>query len=117
MKISLASFLNNTAGLSDSEFIALQQQAKAIINGQVIKAYKDYWTFFNTEDVPGARSDIGISSSPSGEAFYANRAKYYTTTQMTPKEIHELGLAEVPVFWRIKPWKSERKRRVMPTFC
>ena len=88
-------FLNNTAGLSDSEFADLQQQAKATISGQVIKAYKDYLTFFNTEYLPGARSDIGISSTPNGEAFYANRAKYYTTTQMTPKELHELGLAEV----------------------
>lgn len=88
-------FLTNTAGLSNSEFSALQQQAKKVIKEQVIGAYKDYLTFFNKEYQPGARNDIGISSTPNGEAFYANRAKYYTTTDMTPKEIHELGLKEV----------------------
>ncbi|KPH94506.1 hypothetical protein AMS58_12045 [Pseudoalteromonas porphyrae] len=88
-------FLTNTAGLSDNEFSVLQRQAKKIIKDQVIVAYKGYLTFFNEEYQPGARSEIGISTTPNGEAFYANRAKYYTTTDMTPKEIHELGLKEV----------------------
>ena len=88
-------FLNNTAGLSDSEFAALQKQAQTIITEQVIPAYQGYLTFFNNEYQPGARTDIGISSTPNGKAFYENRAKYYTTTDMTPKEIHELGLQEV----------------------
>jgi uncharacterized protein (DUF885 family) len=88
-------FLNNTAGLSDSEFAAFQKQAQTIIKEQVIPAYQGYLTFFNNEYQPGARTDIGISSTPNGKAFYENRAKYYTTTDMTPKEIHELGLQEV----------------------
>ncbi|NNG42611.1 DUF885 domain-containing protein [Pseudoalteromonas sp. NEC-BIFX-2020_002] len=88
-------FLTNTAGLSDNEFSVLQRQAQKIIKDQVIVAYKGYLTFFNEEYQPGARSEIGISTTPNGEAFYANRAKYYTTTDMTPKEIHELGLKEV----------------------
>ncbi|MEZ7279777.1 DUF885 family protein [Pseudoalteromonas sp. 68 DY56-GL68] len=88
-------FLKNTAGVSHSKFVNLQQQAKKIIKQQVIPAYKGYLTFFNDEYQPGARTDIGISSTPNGKAFYENRAKYYTTTDMTPKEIHELGLKEV----------------------
>ncbi len=88
-------FLNNTAGLSDSEFSALQKQAQTIIKEQVIPAYQGYLTFFNNEYQPGARTDIGISSTPNGKAFYENRARYYTTTEMTAREIHELGLKEV----------------------
>lgn len=88
-------FLTNTAGLSDTEFTALQNKAKTIIKEQVIDAYKNYLTFFNEEYQPGARTEIGISATPNGEALYANRAKYYTTTDMTPKEIHALGLQEV----------------------
>ncbi|MFY8285715.1 DUF885 domain-containing protein [Pseudoalteromonas sp. SSMSWG5] len=88
-------FLNNTAVLSDSEFAALQKQAQTIIKEQVIPAYQGYLTFFNNEYQPGARTEIGISSTPNGKAFYENRARYYTTTDMTPKEIHELGLQEV----------------------
>ncbi|WP_193038786.1 DUF885 domain-containing protein [Pseudoalteromonas nigrifaciens] len=88
-------FLTNTAGLSSSEFYELQLQAKTIIKEQVIAAYKDYLTFFTEEYQAGARDSIGISATPNGAAFYANRAKHYTTTDMTPKEIHELGLKEV----------------------
>ncbi len=61
----------------------------------MIAAYQNYLNFFVNEYRPAARTEIGISSTPNGEAFYANRAKYYTTTNMTPKEIHELGLKEV----------------------
>tara|TARA_B100001063_G_scaffold151306_1_gene141192 strand:- start:1285 stop:3066 length:1782 start_codon:yes stop_codon:yes gene_type:complete len=88
-------FLKNNAALSESEFKSLQQQAKLVIKDTVIESYKNYLAFFTQEYRPGARTTIGISNTPNGESFYKNRAKYYTTTEMTPKEIHELGLQEV----------------------
>ena len=88
-------FLTNTASLSESDFYALQQQAKTVLKNKVIPAYKGYLTFFTEQYRPGARTSIGISETPNGKAFYKNRTKYYTTTDMKPKEIHELGLKEV----------------------
>tara|TARA_R110002126_G_scaffold77688_5_gene193540 strand:+ start:5806 stop:7584 length:1779 start_codon:yes stop_codon:yes gene_type:complete len=88
-------FLANTASLSESDFYALQQRAKVVLKNKVIPAYKAYLTFFTEQYQPGARTSIGISETPNGKAFYKNRAKHYTTTDMTPKEIHELGLKEV----------------------
>ncbi|WP_024604415.1 MULTISPECIES: DUF885 domain-containing protein [unclassified Pseudoalteromonas] len=88
-------FLANTASLSESDFYALQQRAKVVLKNKVIPAYKSYLTFFTEQYQPGARTSIGISETPNGKAFYKNRAKHYTTTVMTPKEIHELGLKEV----------------------
>ncbi|GAB0111164.1 DUF885 domain-containing protein [Pseudoalteromonas distincta] len=88
-------FLANTASLSESNFYALQQRAKVVLKNKVIPAYKGYLTFFTEQYQPGARTSIGISETPNGKAFYKNRAKHYTTTDMTPKEIHELGLKEV----------------------
>jgi uncharacterized protein (DUF885 family) len=88
-------FFKNSAGLPESEFKSLQQQAKLVIKDKVIESYKNYLAFFTQEYRPGARTTIGISNTPNGESFYKNRAKYYTTTEMTPKEIHELGLQEV----------------------
>ncbi len=87
--------LKNNTALSEAEFAALQSQAKAILANQVIPSYQHYLTFFTEEYRPAARNAIGLSSTPNGEAYYANRARYYTTTAMTPKEIHELGLQEV----------------------
>ncbi len=88
-------FLANTASLSEGDFYALQQRAKVVLKNKVIPAYKGYLTFFTEQYQPGARTSIGISETPNGKAFYKNRAKHYTTTDMTPKEIHELGLKEV----------------------
>ncbi|MFP3364419.1 DUF885 domain-containing protein [Pseudoalteromonas sp. SIMBA_148] len=88
-------FLANTASLSESDFYALQQRAKVVLKNKVIPAYKGYLTFFTEQYQPGARTSIGISETPNGKAFYKNRAKHYTTTDMTPKEIHQLGLKEV----------------------
>jgi uncharacterized protein (DUF885 family) len=88
-------FKENKANLDKAEFASLQQQAKNIIQAKVIPAYQDYKTFFTQEYAPAARNEIGVSSTQNGEAFYANRAKHYTTTEMSAKEIHQLGLKEV----------------------
>tara|TARA_Y100000766_G_scaffold100781_1_gene86119 strand:- start:9318 stop:11054 length:1737 start_codon:yes stop_codon:yes gene_type:complete len=88
-------FKTNTAGLSENDFKALQQKAKRIIKNDVIASYKAYLTFFTTQYQQGARTTIGISQTPNGKAFYKNRAQYYTTTNMSIDEIHQLGLSEV----------------------
>lgn len=90
-----APFKENKANLDKAEFASLQQQAKKIIQAKVIPAYQDYKAFFTQEYYPAARNEIGVSTTENGESFYANRAKHYTTTEMSPKEIHQLGLKEV----------------------
>ena len=90
-----APFKENKANLDKAVFASLQQQAKKIIQAKVIPAYQDYKTFFTQEYYPAARNEIGVSSTKNGESFYANRAKHYTTIEMSPKEIHQLGLKEV----------------------
>ncbi|MFM9864155.1 MAG: DUF885 domain-containing protein, partial [Micropepsaceae bacterium] len=44
---------------------------------------------------PQATEDDGVWKLPDGDAFYAQAARQFTTTEMTPEEIHALGLAEV----------------------
>ncbi|WP_042151922.1 MULTISPECIES: DUF885 family protein [unclassified Pseudoalteromonas] len=90
-----APFKENKANLDKAEFASLQQQAKKIIQAKVIPAYQDYKAFFTQEYYPAARNEIGVSTTENGESFYTNRAKHYTTTEMSPKEIHQLGLKEV----------------------
>jgi uncharacterized protein (DUF885 family) len=45
--------------------------------------------------VPRARTTIGLSALPNGADWYAHLVRRYTTTGMTPQQIHELGLSEV----------------------
>ena len=61
----------------------------------VVPAYARFQAFFNDEYLPATRSTVGAWDLPDGRAFYAERARRYTTTDLTPDEIHEIGLAEV----------------------
>ena len=66
----------------------------ALENG-VLLGYKQIKTFFETEYFPNAPDEIGASHWPNGEAYYQNRANFFTTLDLSVKEIHELGLKEV----------------------
>ncbi len=58
-------------------------------------AFQRMHTFLVNDYLPKARETIGLSALPDGEAWYAFNARVTTTTTLTPKQIHELGLAEV----------------------
>ncbi|MBD1583285.1 DUF885 domain-containing protein [Pseudoalteromonas sp. S16_S37] len=90
-----APFKSNTAKLSDTEFAALQARAKSVLSNKVMPAYSAYLEFFTEQYQPNARQSIALRDTPNGQAYYANRAQHYTTTDMSPKQIHELGLKEV----------------------
>jgi uncharacterized protein (DUF885 family) len=67
----------------------------AAVRDQVLPAYTRFATFVEKEYAPNGRTEVGLWSLPDGEARYARRVKDATTTQMTPEEIHQLGLREV----------------------
>jgi uncharacterized protein (DUF885 family) len=62
---------------------------------KVSESYQQFYDFLTTDYIPMAKRDISVTTWPDGEAFYQNRIKYYTTTDMTAQEIHQLGLSEV----------------------
>jgi len=82
-------------GISDSERTAIEERARSVIGGAVVPAYRRFDEFFRTEYLPATRSTVGIYDTPDGRAYYANRVRFHTTTDMTPAAIHELGLKEV----------------------
>mgnify|MGYP001826999488 FL=1 len=73
----------------------LQQLARDVIDESVVPAYREFSNYFNDVYLPASRESIGASELPNGEAFYEFRTRYFTTTQMTPDEIHRIGLDEV----------------------
>jgi uncharacterized protein (DUF885 family) len=72
----------------------LAGQAKKILQDQVIPAYREFYRFFTTEYQPNCRKQVGITSLEGGDDYYAYLIRYFTTTDMTPRAIHELGLSE-----------------------
>jgi uncharacterized protein (DUF885 family) len=81
--------------MSDEDKTRLQTSAKKIIDDTIVPAYRDFSRYFNDTYLPASRDSIGVSELPNGEAFYEYKARLFTTTQMTPDEIHRLGLNEV----------------------
>ncbi len=73
----------------------LNAAAEKAISEQVIPAFQRFKTFFESEYLPGCYGQVGAWQHPSGPEFYAVCARNYTTTAMTPSEIHVVGLAEV----------------------
>jgi prolyl oligopeptidase len=73
----------------------LRQLARDVIDESVVPAYREFSNYFNDIYLPASRESIGASELPDGEAFYEFRTRFFTTTQMTPDEIHRIGLNEV----------------------
>ena len=73
----------------------LQARAQAAIGERVIPAYRDLLAFFHDEYVPQARTTLAAETMPGGEAFYRSQIRQYTTLDLSPAQIHDIGLAEV----------------------
>lgn len=73
----------------------LRSSAQKAIAKSVVPAYKRFRKFMADEYVPRARDTISASALPDGRDYYRHRVKSFTTTDMTPEEVHQLGLAEV----------------------
>ena len=81
--------------ISPSRAKELQAQAADIIENKLIPAYAQFKAFIEETYLPNSRAHPGIGSLPGGKEVYAMLARHFTTTNMTPEEIHNVGLAEV----------------------
>ena len=73
----------------------LRAEATEVIENTVVPAYRKLDRYFNNKYLPATRDSIGLSDLPNGSAWYELRARSYTTTRMSPDEIHRIGLEEV----------------------
>ena len=80
---------------SVEEATKLQNEVKDYIKNVLNPAYKELYDFLVNEYLQQSRDSIGISDVPNGKEWYEYLARYHTTTDLTPDEIHEIGLKEV----------------------
>lgn len=73
----------------------LKSEAVAVFKAKVAPAFQKLRDFMTETYIPGASESVSMSALPDGKAWYAYRARHYTTTKMSPQQIHELGLSEV----------------------
>jgi len=80
---------------SAEEATELQNEVKDYIKNVLNPAYQELYDFLVNEYLPQSRDSIGISDVPNGKEWYEYLARYHTTTNLTPDEIHDIGLKEV----------------------
>ncbi len=78
-----------------AEQARLREAAAAAISDRVVPAYAKLLTFFRNDYVPHARKTLGAEQMPDGKAFYRQQIREYTTLDLGPEEIHQIGLKEV----------------------
>lgn len=88
-------FKTMPATLSAEEQETLRVKATKVIMQDVIGAYRRLNSFMVDKYYPGARKELAARSMPRGEDYYRSVVKYYTTLDMTPDQVHEIGLKEV----------------------
>ena len=88
-------FLGSDEVLGKDDAQELISEVKTYILEELNPAYQELATFLREEYLPQSRTGIGIKEVPNGREWYEYLARYHTTTDLTPDEIHEIGLQEV----------------------
>ncbi|MDO6694202.1 DUF885 domain-containing protein [Aliiglaciecola sp. 3_MG-2023] len=88
-------FANISDTISVAEQKRLQQQAASVIGEKIIPAFYEFNQFFVNKYLPATRTSHGLWDTPNGKAAYEQKVRYFTTTDLTPDEIHQIGLDEV----------------------
>ena len=83
------------AAIAPADQQRLRGQILVAIEKDVNPAYAAFARFVKTDYAPHGRTEFGIWALPNGEARYRAAVKDETTTNLTPAEIHEMGLRQV----------------------
>ncbi len=73
----------------------LRNEAKLVIETAVLPALRKFKQFLEAEYLPACYDGVGIWQAPEGAKLYSYFARNFTTTALTPDEIHAIGLREV----------------------
>jgi uncharacterized protein (DUF885 family) len=83
------------ASILPDEQARIRAEYLDVISSRVLPAFRKFATFVREEYAPAGRNDVGMWSLPNGAERYKARVRRSTTTNLTPEEIHQIGLREV----------------------
>ncbi len=90
-----ATFRAMPATIPATEQEELRTEARSVIETIVNPAQTRMLEFLRRDYMPGARATTGARDLPDGTAWYRDQVKEFTTTDLTPEAIHQIGLKEV----------------------
>jgi uncharacterized protein (DUF885 family) len=88
-------FIKFSSSIAESDQVRLAKAAQVTIAETVVPAYRKLKEFVVNDYLPAAWDQVGIWQLPNGAAMYASATRHNTTTDLSPQEIHEIGLKEV----------------------
>jgi uncharacterized protein (DUF885 family) len=88
-------FVKMPDSIPAAEQARLQAAARDAIMRTVVPSYAKLKQYVVNDYLPRTRDTVGLWDTPNGTERYAELARFYTTTSLTPDEIHEIGLKEV----------------------
>jgi len=88
-------FTDFPASISETDRNRLTQRAREIYISDLVLAVHRFHDFAANVYIPACRESIAATSNPDGAAAYPYHVQWHTTTNLTPRQIHEIGLAEV----------------------
>ncbi|HMI54469.1 MAG TPA: DUF885 domain-containing protein [Candidatus Saccharimonadales bacterium] len=91
----LQQFTQFPSGFPEAEKARLTERAKNVFTDSVAPAFQKAHEYVVKTYLPACRESIAATALPNGAAAYAYHVRWQTTTTLTPKEIHEIGLSEV----------------------
>jgi uncharacterized protein (DUF885 family) len=91
----LVMFTRFPSSIPEADQKRLTAAAVKAYTAKVKPAYERLYAYLTKSYIPGARETVGMSALPDGAAWYAYNVRIQTTTNRTPEQIHETGLAEV----------------------
>lgn len=83
------------ADIGEADWKAMQARAVGLIRNVLTPEYQKFYDFYTKEYQPKCAKTIGVSALPEGAGYYAFRARSHTTTDLSPDQIHKIGLDEV----------------------
>lgn len=88
-------FADIGSSIPEKDKTRLQTEAKTILQSKIYPALKTFKTFVKDEYIPACRETLAWTSLPQGQDWYKFLVRYYTTTDLTPEQIHQVGIKEV----------------------
>jgi uncharacterized protein (DUF885 family) len=88
-------FSHFVGSIAETDRLRLALAAENVIKSNIVPGFRRFKEFFVKDYLPASPGQVGIWQLPQGEEMYRFAARLHTTTNMTPEEIHKIGLREV----------------------
>jgi uncharacterized protein (DUF885 family) len=91
----LEPFSEFPSAIAEADRVRLIDRAKQIYSSSLRPAFMRFHDYVIATYLPACRDSIAVTALPNGAASYAFHVRWQTTTELTPQQIHQIGVNEV----------------------